>query len=413
MTGQRDACVTPPLYMTNAYYYDDTAHAARLFELKENGNIYTRLQNPTNAFFEERVTALDGGYAALAFASGHAAIFNVIVNLCEQGDEFVSSINIYGGAINLFGVTLKRLGINVKFVNPDNPEEWEAAITPKTKLLFVEAIGNPNANVADIETIAEIAHKHNIPFMVDNTFPTPYLCRPIEWGADFVVYSATKFLTGHGLVMCGAVVDSGNFVFKGNERFPLYNAPDESYHGMVFADLGKAAFITRLRALVMRDLGACLSPFNSFIAAQGIQTLALRMERHCSNALAVAKYLQSCKYVNKVNYPMLENNEYNALCKKYCPKGASGVFTFEIKGDRTVGGKFLDSLSLIQNVANVGDVRTQAVHPASTTHSQLTSEQLVAAGISEGSIRLSIGIESIEDIIADLDSAFKAIESDM
>lgn len=402
--------VTPPLYMTNAYYYDDTAHAARLFELKEAGNIYTRLQNPTNAIFEDRVCALDGGYAALAFASGHAAIFNVIVNLCSEGDEFVSSINIYGGAINLFGVTLKRLGITVKFVNPDNPDEWEAAITPRTKLLFTEVIGNPNANVADLDAIAAIAHKHGIPFMADNTFPTPYICRPIEHGADLVVYSATKFLTGHGMVMAGVVVDSGKFVYKNNERFPLYNDPDPSYHGMVFADLGPAAFITRLRTLIMRDLGACISPFNSFLGAEGVQTLPLRMERHCSNSLAVAKYLESNPQVERVNHPMLESNKYYELCKKMCPKGASGVFTFEIKGGREAGGKFLDSLSLIRNVANVGDIRTQAVHPATTTHSQLTAEQLVAAGISEGSIRLSVGLENIEDIIADLEQAFAAIK---
>lgn len=408
-TDEATMSVTPPLYQTNAYVFKNAEHARALFELKESGNIYSRLQNPTSDMFERRVAALDGGIAALSFSSGHAAIFNVIVNLCSEGDELVSSINIYGGAINLLGVTLNRLGVKVRFVNPDNLEEWENAITDKTKLFFTELIGNPNANVSDIEAIAKIAHKHGIPFMVDSTFTTPYLSRPIEWGADFVIHSATKFLSGHGQVMAGIVVDSGKFSFKGNERFPLFNEPDVSYHGIVFADLGELAFISRLRALVMRDLGACLAPYNALNCLTGIQTLALRMQRHCENALAVAEFLEKHPKVEKVNYPALPSSPYYELCKKYAPKGAGGVFTFVLKGGKPAGEAFMNSLKLLQIVANVGDVRSQVIHPASTTHSQLSAEQLVAAGITEGTVRLSIGIEDKADIIADIKQALDRI----
>lgn len=401
--------VVPPLYNTNAYTFDSTAHAKALFELSEPGNIYSRLQNPTCEIFEKKVAELDGGIGALSFSSGHAAIFNAIVNLCCEGDEVVSSINIYGGAINMMGITLKRLGITVKFVDPDDMGAWENAITDKTKLLFTEIIGNPNVNVADLEAIAAIAHKHGIPFMADSTFTTPYLCRPIEFGADFVIHSATKFLAGHGSVMAGVIVDSGNFVFKGNKRFPLYNEPDPSYHGMIFADLGAAAFITRLRTLVSRDVGACLAPFNAYMAIVGMDTLSLRMERHSANALAVAKFLEGSAKVEKVNYPMLESSKYYDRCKKYAPKGAGGVMTFELKGGREAGAKLMDSLKLLKIVANVGDVRSMVIHPASTTHSQLSPEQLKDAGISENTVRLSIGLESIDDIIADLAQAIEKV----
>lgn len=408
-TDKATHSVTPPLYLTNAYQFENAEHARALFELKEPGNIYTRLQNPTTDIFEARMAALDGGVGGMMFASGHAAIFNTIVNLCCQGDELVSSINIYGGAINLLGVTLDRLGIKVKFVNPDNMEEWENAVTDKTKLFFTELIGNPNANVSDIEKIAEIAHSHGIPFMVDSTFTTPYLCRPIEFGADLVIHSATKFISGHGQVMAGVIVDSGNFDFKGNPRFPLFNEPDVSYHGVVFADLGKAAFLGRLRALVTRDIGACPSPYNALVCLTGVQTLSLRMARHCENALAVAKFLESHDKVEKVNYPALESSPYYELCKKYCPKGAGGVFTFQLKGGKKAGETFMNSLKLLQIVANVGDVRSQVIHPASTTHSQLSSEQLVAAGITEGTVRLSIGIEDKVDIINDIAQALDKV----
>jgi len=399
--------VTPPLYLTNAYYFDDTAHASRLFELKQAGNIYSRLGNPTCDFFEKKMSALEGGIGALAYSSGHAAIFNVITNLCVSGDEVVSSRDIYGGAINLMGVSLDRLGIKVKFIDPDDMSAWEEAVTDKTKLFFTELLGNPHGNISDIEKIAQIAHKNGIPFMVDGTFNTPYLCRPFEWGADFVVHSATKYLSGHGQVMSGVVIDSGNFDFKGNPRFPLFNSPDPSYHGLVFADIGKAAFLTRLRALIMRDFGSCLSPFNAYITLLGIETLALRMERHSQNALKVAEFLSRRDEIESVNCAMLEGNKYYPLMKKYLPKGSCGIFTFEVKGSKDETARFLDNLKLIQNVANVGDIRTQVVHPATTTHSQLSDENLKKCNISGGTVRISVGIETVEDIIADLENALK------
>ena len=377
------------------------------FELKQDGNIYTRLQNPTNDILEARVADLDGGVGALSFASGHAAIFNTMINLASEGDEVVASNAIYGGAINMLGVTLKRLGITVKFVDPDDLNAWEANISEKTRALFFEVVGNPNANVADIEAICKIGHRHGIPVIADSTFTTPYLCRPIEFGADFVIHSATKFLGGHSTVMGGIVVDSGNFVFKGNERFPLYNEPDQSYHGIVFADLGLTAFISRLRALITRDLGACLSPFNAFMLLQGIETLSLRMQRHCENADKVVAFLASNDSVSFINYPSLPDSPYKALADKYLPNGVGSVFTFGLKGGKETGRKFIDSLQLLKHVANVGDVRSLVIHPATTTHSQLSAEQLKAAGISEETVRLSIGLEDAEDIIADLDQAIK------
>lgn len=400
--------IAAPIYQTTAYAFDSSEHAKQLFELKEAGNIYTRLSNPTCDTLERRVAALEGGVGALAMSSGHAAIFNTILNLASAGDEVVSSICIYGGAINLFGVTFKNLGINFKFVDPDDLDAWENAVTDKTKAFFVETVGNPNANVADIEAIAAIAHKHGIPLIVDSTFTTPFLCRPIEHGADIVIHSATKFLGGHGTAMAGIVVDSGKFKFEGNERFPQYNNPDVSYHGAVFAkDFGNAGFITRLRALILRDIGSCLSPFNAFLILQGIETLPLRMERHCKNALAVAEYLEKSEYVSFVNYPGLKSNKYNALKEKYMPLGCGSVFTFGLDADRETGAKFIDSLKLLKNVANVGDVRSLVIHPATTTHSQLSDEQLKNAGITAQTIRLSIGIEDVDDIIADLDQAIK------
>jgi O-acetylhomoserine (thiol)-lyase len=360
--------------------------------------------NPTNGFLEERITALEGGVAALAFSSGHAAMFNTFVNLCQTGDEIVSSANIYGGAINMMNISLKRLGITVKFVDPEDMSAWESAITDKTRLFFTELIGNPNANISDIEKIAEIAHRHGIPFMVDGTFNTPYLCRPLEHGADIVVHSATKLLSGHGQVMAGIIVDGG-FDYKNNPRFPLFNEPDVSYHGVVFADLGKMAFILRLRALIMRDFGSCLAPFNAFMTTLGVETLSLRVERTCENALAVAKFLESHPEIEAVNYPGLENNKYHSLAEKYLPKGCGGVMTFNIKGSRDRAARFMDALNLIQNVANLGDIRTQVVHPATTTHSQLTKEQLASMDISEGTVRISVGLETIEDIIGDLEQA--------
>jgi O-acetylhomoserine (thiol)-lyase len=405
--GDETRSVVPPLFQTNAYYYESAQQAQDLFELKELGNIYTRITNPTNSFLEERVNALEGGVGALSFSSGHAAIFNSIVNLARSGDEVVSSRNIYGGAVNLLGVSCERLGIKIKFVDPDDMNAWEDAITDRTRLLFTELIGNPHANVSDIEEIAKIAHKYGVPFMVDGTLNTPYLCRPIDFGADFVVHSATKYLGGHGHVMAGVVVDSGKFNFKDNPRFPLFNEGDVSYHGIVFADLGAPAFILRLRALIMRDLGSCLAPFNSFMTLLGVETLSLRMERHCENALKVAEFLAAHDKVEKVNYSCLPDNKYCTLAKKYFPKGAAGVFSFRIAGGKSAAVKFLDSLKLIQIVTNLGDIRTQISHPATTTHSQMNAQQLAASGIDGGDVRISVGLENIGDIIADIEQALK------
>ncbi len=395
-----------PIYQTSAYEFESVAHAKDLFELKAAGNIYTRLSNPTVDAMERRVAALEGGVGALAMASGHASMVATFLNLAEQGDEIVSSINIYGGAINMMGVTLGKMGIKVKFIDGDDLSAWESAITDKTKAFFVELIGNPNASIADVEAIADIAHRHGIPLIVDGTFCTPYLCRLKDFGADYIVHSATKYMSGNGTALCGITVDCGTFDFAGNPRFPQYNNPDVSYHGAVFGrDFGNAGFITRLRALILRDLGASLSPFNAFLIMLGLETLSLRMQRHCDNALKVAEFLEAHPDVDFVNYPGLKSSKYHALQQKYLPKGASGVFTFGLKGDRERAAKFMDSLELIKNVANLGDARTLVSHPATTTHSQLSEEQLRAAGITGQTVRISVGIDDIEDILADLEQA--------
>lgn len=401
--------VALPIYQTTAYTFDSTEHAARLFELKEPGNIYTRLSNPTVDALERRVAALDGGIGALAFASGHAAMVHTFLNLAGAGDEIVSSICIYGGAINMMGVTLGRIGVKVKFVDPGDLSAWEAAVTDRTKAFFVEAIGNPNANVADIEAIAAIAHRHGVPMIVDSTFTTPYLLRPIDYGADYVVHSATKFLGGHGTAMCGIVTDAGTFDFNGNPRFPLYTEPDVSYHGVVFAkDCGNAGFLSRLRAMMLRDLGGCCAPLSAFLIMQGIETLSLRMRHISESALAIAEHLESHPDVAFVNYPGLKSSPYYPLVRKYLPKGAGGVFTFGLKGGRERGAKLIDSLELILHVTNVGDSRTLISHPASTTHSQLSDEQLAESGITPETVRLSVGLEDPADLIADLDRAIAA-----
>ena len=408
-TAEEDTLsVAPPLYQTTAYNFRSVEHAKNLFGLQEEGYIYTRLQNPTNDLLEKRVASLDGGVGALAASSGHAAMFLTFANLCSQGDEIVSSICIYGGAISMMGLSLKKLGIDVKFVDPDDFAAWENAITPRTKALFAEGVGNPNANVADIEKLAGIAHRHGIPLVIDSTFTTPYLLRPAEWGADIIVHSATKFLGGHGTSMSGIVVDAGSFEWLGNPRFPDFNQPDPGYHGIVYArQFGRAAFITKLRASVMRDYGACASPFNSFLILQGIETLSLRMRRHSDNALAIARFLEQSPYVGFVNYPGLESNKYHALAEKYLPDGCGSVFTFGLKGGRETGARFIDSLHIIRNVANVGDVRTLVIHPATTTHSQLSDEQLAASGITPATIRLSVGLEDVDDLTADLENAMR------
>jgi len=403
--------VAAPIFQTTAYAFKSVEHAKSLFELKEGGNIYTRLQNPTNDVLEKRVAALDGGIGALATASGHSAMLMTFATLCSAGDEIVSSICIYGGAINMMGLSLKKLGIVVHFVDPDDFAAWESAVTPRTKAFFAEGVGNPNANVADIENIAAIAHRHGIPLIIDSTFTTPYLLKPAKWGADLIIHSATKFLGGHGTSMCGIVVDIGSFEWLGNPRFPDFNEPDPGYHGLVYAkEFGRQAFIAKLRVSTMRDYGACASPFNSFMILQGIETLSLRMRKHCDNTLEIARFLKGSPNVDFVNYPALEDDKYYALAQKYLPLGCGGVFTFGLKGGRDTGARFIDSLRLFMNVANVGDVRSLVIHPATTTHSQLSDQQLAASGIAPATIRLSVGLEDVNDLISDLDQAMKNAE---
>ena len=397
-----------PIYQTTSYNFRDADHAANLFGLKESGNIYTRLMNPTTDVFEKRIAALEGGVGALAFASGHAAISAAILNIAQAGDEIVSSSTLYGGTYNMFAYTLPRLGIKVTFVDPSDPENFAKAITPKTKALYAETIGNPKIDVLDIESVAAIAHNNGIPLLIDSTFATPYLCRPIDFGADVVIHSATKFIGGHGTSMGGVVIDSGKFNWD-NGKFPLLSEPDPSYHDLNYtAALGPMAYIIRLRVQVLRDLGACISPFNSFALLQGLETLHLRMERHSQNAQKVAEFLQKNDFVSWVSYPGLPSHPDYTLAQKYLSKGAGAMMTFGIKGGLEAGRKFINSLKLFSLLANVGDAKSLVIHPASTTHSQLSGEQLTAAGVSDDMVRLSIGIEDIEDIIADLEQAFVA-----
>ena len=398
-----------PLYLTNAYAFDSTEYARRLFALEEAGNIYTRLSNPTSDVFEKRIAALEGGVGALATSTGHAAIYAIMLTLAACGDELISSSCIYGGAINLLSNTMARSGIKTTFVHPTDLAGFEAAITEKTKVIFAEAVGNPSCDVTDIDALAEIAHRHGIPLVIDNTFPTPYLLRPIEHGADIVIHSSTKYIGGHGTVMGGIVVDSGKFPWKGNPRFPEMNAPDPSYHGIVFSDVfGDAAFITKLRVCTMRDLGFAPSPFNSFMMIQGLETLALRMERLTASARRVTEFLENSPYVDNVRSPYVASNQYYALAQRMLPNGYGGMLSFDLKGGRAAGARFIDALKLIANVANLGDVRTIVSHPASTTHSQLDDSQLASAGISAGTIRVSLGLEAIDDILADIAQALEA-----
>ncbi len=398
-----------PIYATTAYTFDSTEHARRLFALEEPGNIYSRLSNPTCDILEARVAALEGGVGALAAASGHASIHMMIMNLAGQGDEIVAGNNLYGGTMNMFGKSLARLGINVKFVDAHVPDAFEAAITDKTKAVYVEAVGNPNADLADIEAIAQIAHAHGVPLIVDNTVPSPALLRPKEFGADLIIHSTTKFLSGTGTVMGCMTVDCGTFEWKGNPRFPLFNDPDPSYHGVVFADVPvNAGYIARQRALILRDFGGCQSPFNAWVTLLGLETLSLRMKKHSENALAIAKYLEQSPAVEKVNYPGLESSPYYKLAQKYLPDGASSMYTFEIRGGREAGAKFINACRLISHVTNLGDARSLVSHPATTTHSQLSDEQLYAAGIAPGTVRLAIGLEDIDDLYEDLEQALAA-----
>lgn len=399
-----------PIYQTTSYNFHDADHAANLFGLKEFGNIYTRLMNPTTDVFEKRIAALEGGIGALAFSSGHAAISSAIFNIAEAGDEIVSSSTLYGGTYNMFAYTLPRLGIKVIFVDPSDPENFAKAITPKTKALYAETIGNPKIDVLDIAAVADIAHNNGLPLIIDSTFTTPYLCRPIDFGADIVVHSATKFIGGHGTSMGGVVIDSGKFNWD-NGKFPLLSEPDPSYHDLSYTKaLGQLAYIIRLRVQILRDLGACVSPFNSFAFLQGLETLHLRMERHSRNAQAVAEFLAKHELVSWVSYPGLESHADYKLAQKYLPKGAGAILTFGIKGGLEAGRKFINSLKLFSLLANVGDSKSLVIHPASTTHSQLTGEQRTAAGVSDDMVRLSIGIEDVQDIIGDLEQAFRVIK---
>ncbi|EGW41040.1 homocysteine synthase [Desulfosporosinus sp. OT] len=397
-----------PIYQTSSFVFNDTDHAANLFALKESGNIYTRIMNPTQDVFEQRITLLEGGVGALATASGQAAITYAILNIAQAGDEIVASSSLYGGTYTLFAYTFAKLGIKVHFVDVDKPEEFRSKITDKTKALYTETIGNPQINVADLEAIAHIAHENGLPLIVDNTFASPYLCRPIEHGADIVVHSATKFIGGHGTSIGGVIIDSGNFDWN-NGKFLGLSQPDPSYHGVIYTDAcGKAAYITKARVSLLRDTGAAVSPFNSFLFLQGLETLPLRMERHIENAQKVAEFLNQHELVTWVNYPGLEKSPYHELAKKYLPKGAGSIFTFGVKGGLNEGKKFINSLKLFSHLANVGDAKSLVIHPSSTTHQQLDEKSQRVAGISPDMIRLSIGIETIGDLLYDLDQALQA-----
>jgi len=393
-----------PIYHTTSYQFKDTEHAANLFALKEFGNIYTRIMNPTNDVLEQRIADLEGGVGALVASSGHVAQLMAILTICEQGDHIVSSSRLYGGTFNQFLHTLPRMGIETTFVDPTKPEEFEAAIRPNTKLIYGETLGNPDITVFRFDEISAIAKEHNIPLHIDSTFATPYLCRPIEWGANIITHSTTKFLSGSGTAIGGVIVDGGNFDWTSG-RFPNFTTPDPSYNGLVYADLGPPAFILKARVQVLRDIGGSQAPFNAFTTLLGMETLSLRMDRHVSNAKKVAQYLDDHPGVEAVAYPGLENHPEHELAKKYVPKGPGAILGFRIKGGRDAGEEFINSLKLFSHVANVGDAKSLAIHPGSTTHSQLSEEDLIKAGISADFIRLSIGIEDIEDIVWDLDQA--------
>lgn len=396
-----------PIYQTSSYVFDNTEHARKLFALEEDGNIYTRIMNPTQNVFEERIAALEGGVGALATSSGQAAIHLALLNIVESGDEIVASSNLYGGTYNLLNITFKKLGIKVHFVDPSHPDNFKNAITDKTKAVYAETIGNPRIDVLDIEAVADIAHNHNIPLIVDNTFPTPYLLRPFEFGADIIVHSATKFIGGHGTSIGGVIVDSGKFNWD-NGKFPGLVEPDESYHGISYAkDVGEAAYITKARVQLLRDLGSAISPFNVHEFLIGLETLHLRLERHSENALRVAQYLEQHPKVTWVNYPGLKNNAYHQLAQKYLPDGQGAILTFGIDGTVDDIAKFVDGLNLFSHLANVGDSKSLIIHPASTTHLQLSPEDQKASGVVPELVRLSVGTENINDIIADLDNGFK------
>ena len=401
-----------PIYASTSYVFHNSQHAADRFGLRDAGNIYGRLTNPTEDVFEKRIAALEGGVAALAVASGAAAIAYTFQALAKTGEHIVASKTIYGGTYNLLAHTLPQTnGVTATFVDPEVESSFEAAIQENTKAIFIETLGNPNSNLIDIEEVAKIAHKHNIPLVVDSTFATPYLVRPIEYGADIVVHSATKFIGGHGTAIGGVIVDSGNFDWKASGKFPWISEPNPSYHGISFAEAtAPAAFVTYIRAIILRDTGATLSPFHAFMFLQGLETLSLRVERHVSNALKIVDYLSKHPQVEAVHHPSLESEPSHYLYKKYLPNGGGSIFTFEIKGDAQTAQKFIDNLAIFSLLANVADVKSLVIHPATTTHSQCTEEELLDQGIKPNTIRLSIGIEKVEDLIAALDAAFEAVK---
>jgi O-acetylhomoserine (thiol)-lyase len=408
-TGSRSV----PIYQTTSYVFDSAEQAAARFDLKEGGYVYTRMSNPTTSVLEERLASLEGGIGAVATSSGMAAQYLTFLTLLDKGDEIVASSHLYGGTVTQLSHTLAKLSITVKFVDPTNLDEWKKAITPKTRMLYGETIGNPKGSVLDLEKLAALAHSHGIPLVIDNTFATAWLCRPFDFGADIVVYSATKFISGHGNSLVGAVIDSGKFDFK---NFATIAAPDPAYHNLRFIDsFGKNAFLTKLRMVSLRDVGSCVSPFNAFLSIQGVETLSLRMERHVSNALAVAKFLEGHKKVAWVAYSSLPSHPQYALAKKYLPRGAGAVFSFGIKADpdkaRAEGAKFIDALDVFSHLANIGDVRSLVIHPASTTHQQLSNAELEACGIGPELIRLSIGIENKDDLIWDLEKALAKVSA--
>ncbi|MBP6469202.1 MAG: O-acetylhomoserine aminocarboxypropyltransferase/cysteine synthase [Chloroflexi bacterium] len=396
-----------PIYQTSSYQFKDTDHAANLFALKEFGNIYTRIMNPTSDVLEQRIADLEGGVGALAAGSGHAAQTMAILTLCGAGDHIVSSSRLYGGTYNQFNYTFPRLGITVTFVDPSDPAAFEAAIQENTKLIYGETLGNPDITVFPFAEVAAIAQKHAVPLMIDNTFATPYLCRPFEWGANIITHSTTKFIGGHGTTIGGVIVDGGNFDWKSG-RFANFTEPDPSYHGLVYADLGAPAFILKARVQILRDIGACQAPFNSWQTIQGLETLSLRMDRHVANAQKVAEFLEGHTAVAWVSYPGLASHPHHHRAQQILPKGPGAILGFGVKGGRESGERFINNLQLFSHLANVGDAKSLAIHPASTTHSQLTPDELVAAGITSDFIRLSVGIEDIEDILWDLDQALKA-----
>ncbi len=403
-TGAR--CV--PIYQTTSYVFENSAQAEGRFNLSEGGNIYTRLMNPTSDVFEQRIAALEGGVAALATSSGAAAITYSIQNIAHAGDHIVSAQTIYGGTYNLFAHTLVDFGITTTFVDPDNLENFENAIKPNTKAIFIESLGNPNSSIINIEKVADIAHKNNIPLIVDNTFATPYLLRPMEYGADIVVHSATKFIGGHGTTIGGVIIDSGKFDWEGSGKFPSLTEPNPSYHGVQFTKaVGALAYIIKIRVTLMRDTGSTISPFSSFLLLQGLETLSLRVERHVSNAIKVVDFLNKHPQVEKVNHPSLSDNPYHSLYERYFPQGAGSIFTFEIKGNADTAKAFIDKLQIFSLLANVADVKSLVIHPASTTHSQMNEEELLSSGIKPNTIRLSVGTEHIDDIIDDLSQAFE------